>query len=38
MIEAFEQIMELWWGDAPFNVKGEFFSFTTQKTHLHEIG
>ncbi|MGY9001854.1 MAG: LLM class flavin-dependent oxidoreductase [Rhodospirillales bacterium] len=38
MIESFEQIMELWWGEPPFDVKGEFFSFTTQKTHLPEIG
>ena len=38
MVESFEQIMELWWGEPPFDVKGEFFSFKTTKTHLPEIG
>ena len=38
MIESFDQIMELWWGEPPFDVKGKYFSFKTTKTHLPEIG
>jgi alkanesulfonate monooxygenase SsuD/methylene tetrahydromethanopterin reductase-like flavin-dependent oxidoreductase (luciferase family) len=38
MVEAFDQIMELWWGDAPFDIQGDFYSITTQKTHMPEIG
>jgi len=25
MVESFDQIMELWWGEPPFDVKGNFF-------------
>ena len=38
MVEVFDQIMELWWGEAPFDIKGEFHSICTEKTHLPEIG
>jgi len=38
MVEAFDQILELWWGEAPFNIKGNFYSICTEKTHLPEIG
>ena len=38
MVEVFDQIMELWWGEAPFDIKGEFNSIGTQRTHLPEIG
>ena len=38
MIEVFDQVMEIWWGDAPYDVKGEFFEFTTTATYRPEIG
>jgi alkanesulfonate monooxygenase SsuD/methylene tetrahydromethanopterin reductase-like flavin-dependent oxidoreductase (luciferase family) len=38
MVEVFEQIQEIWWGDAPYNVIGEFNSFSTTETYYPEIG
>lgn len=38
MVEVFDQIMELWWGEPPYDVKGDFFEFTTERTLLKEIG
>ena len=38
MIEVFDQIMEIWWGDAPYDLKGEFHSISTTEAYLPEIG
>lgn len=38
MIEAFDHVMRIWWGDTPYNLKGEFFEMTTEKTYRPEIG
>ncbi len=38
MVEVFDQVMELWWGDAPYDVTGEFHSFATTRTYNPEIG
>ncbi|MFP6713272.1 MAG: LLM class flavin-dependent oxidoreductase [Rhodospirillales bacterium] len=38
MVEAFDQIMELWWGEPPFDIKGDFYSIQTTTTHMPEIG
>ena len=38
MVETFEQVMEIWWGEAPYNIKGEFNTVTTQETLTPEIG
>lgn len=38
MVEVFEQILEIWWGEAPLDVSGKFNSFTTRDTYYPEIG
>ena len=38
MVEAFDQIMQIWWGEAPYNLNGEFYKGTTEKTLTPEIG
>lgn len=38
MIEAFDHIMEIWWGTPPYDLKGEFFEMTTRETLKPEIG
>ena len=38
MVEVFDHIMEIWWGDAPYDLKGEFFATSTMATYLPEIG
>ena len=38
MVEVFEQVLKLWWGEAPYNVQGEFNSFSTEKTLKADIG
>ena len=38
MVEVFDQIMEIWWGEAPYDTKGEFFSISTMETYMPEIG
>ena len=38
MVEVFEQVMEIWWGEAPYNIKGEFNTITTKETLTPEIG
>ncbi len=38
MIEVFDHIMEIWWGEAPYDLKGEYFSFATTETYKPEIG
>tara|TARA_S200000501_G_scaffold96771_1_gene90035 strand:- start:9312 stop:10445 length:1134 start_codon:yes stop_codon:yes gene_type:complete len=38
MVEVFDQVMSLWWGEPPYNLKGEFFETTTRETLTPEIG
>ena len=38
MVEVFEQVLELWWGEAPYDIKGKYNNFTTRKTLRPEIG
>lgn len=38
MVEVFDQIMEIWWGDAPYDIKGEFYNTRTVETYFPEIG
>ena len=38
MVECFEQVMELWWGEAPYNLKGDFYTGSTEITFTPEIG
>jgi alkanesulfonate monooxygenase SsuD/methylene tetrahydromethanopterin reductase-like flavin-dependent oxidoreductase (luciferase family) len=38
MLEAFDQIIEIWNGDIPYDQRGEFWSFTTSQTFFPEIG
>ncbi|MBT4751321.1 MAG: LLM class flavin-dependent oxidoreductase [Rhodospirillaceae bacterium] len=38
MVEVFEQILQIWWGEAPLNVSGKFNSFTTEASYYPEIG
>ena len=30
MVEVFEQVMEIWWGEAPYNIQVEFNTITTK--------
>lgn len=38
MIEVFDQIMEIWWGDPPYDIQGEFFHTKTVETYNPAIG
>ena len=38
MVEVFDQIMQVWWGDPPIDLQGEFHSASTAQTYLPEIG
>jgi len=38
MIEAFDQIQQLWWGAAPYDLQGEFYQSSTVRTFYPEIG
>ncbi|MGI9569315.1 MAG: LLM class flavin-dependent oxidoreductase [Desulfobulbia bacterium] len=38
MVEVFDQILEIWWGDVPININGQFTSLTTERTYRPEIG
>ncbi len=38
MVEAFDHILALWTGEAPYELKGEFYETTTARSLLPEIG
>src|SRR5690606_24386381 len=38
LVEAMDMVLAIWEGEAPYNLKGEFFSVTTEKTKIVEIG
>ncbi|MGJ8625267.1 MAG: LLM class flavin-dependent oxidoreductase [Yoonia sp.] len=37
-IECINMVLEIWAGEAPYNLKGEFFEVSTQRTMKREIG
>jgi alkanesulfonate monooxygenase SsuD/methylene tetrahydromethanopterin reductase-like flavin-dependent oxidoreductase (luciferase family) len=37
-LESINQILALWAGDAPYNVKGQFWNISTEKTLIREAG
>ena len=37
-VEAINQILAMWSGDAPYNIKGQFWNITTERTLLREAG
>ena len=37
-LECIDQILEIWTGEAPYNIKGKHWSITTEKTFMPEIG
>lgn len=38
MVEVFDQILEIWWGEEPIKIRGQFASFSTERTFKPEIG
>jgi alkanesulfonate monooxygenase SsuD/methylene tetrahydromethanopterin reductase-like flavin-dependent oxidoreductase (luciferase family) len=37
-LESINMVLDIWKGDAPYNLKGQFFEVTTQNTQIPEIG
>jgi alkanesulfonate monooxygenase SsuD/methylene tetrahydromethanopterin reductase-like flavin-dependent oxidoreductase (luciferase family) len=37
-VEAIDQILAIWAGDAPYNIKGQFWNITTGRTLIREAG
>ncbi|MDO6590013.1 LLM class flavin-dependent oxidoreductase [Loktanella sp. D2R18] len=37
-IECINMVLQIWEGEAPYNLKGEFFEVSTEKTMIPEIG
>ena len=37
-VEAIDQILSVWAGDAPYNLKGQFWNISTERTLLREAG
>ena len=38
LVEAMDMVLDIWKGDAPYNLKGSFYSISTEKTQIPEIG
>lgn len=38
MVEAIDQVFEIWAGEAPYNLEGKHFRTSTERTHFPEIG
>src|SRR5688572_643579 len=38
LVEAMDMVLAVWKGEPPYNLKGNFFSISTQKTQIPEIG
>ena len=38
MVECFDQVMQLWWGEPPYDLKGDFYGGSTEITFTPEIG
>jgi len=37
-LESINMVLDIWKGEAPYNLSGQFFSVTTEKTKILEIG
>ena len=37
-VECIDMVLDIWSGDAPYNLSGKFFEVTTEKTIIPEIG
>jgi alkanesulfonate monooxygenase SsuD/methylene tetrahydromethanopterin reductase-like flavin-dependent oxidoreductase (luciferase family) len=37
-VEAIDQILQIWAGEAPYNIEGKYWSVTTARTLLPEVG
>lgn len=37
-LESINMVLDIWKGEAPYNLKGNFFEVTTQNTQIPEIG
>lgn len=37
-VEAIDMVLDIWKGDAPYNLKGKFFEVSTARTMIPEIG
>jgi alkanesulfonate monooxygenase SsuD/methylene tetrahydromethanopterin reductase-like flavin-dependent oxidoreductase (luciferase family) len=37
-LESINMVLEIWKGEAPYNLQGQFFHVTTQNTQIPEIG
>lgn len=37
-VESIDQILAIWAGDAPYNLKGRFWNVSTERTLLREVG
>src|SRR5258706_15192673 len=37
-LESINMVLDIWKGEAPYNLTGQFFSVTTQNTQIPEIG
>ena len=37
-LECINMVLDIWAGEAPYNLKGEFFEVSTEKTMIPEIG
>jgi len=37
-LEAINQVIQLWTTPPPYNIKGQFWSLTTERTHIPETG
>ena len=38
LVEAMDMVLDIWRGEPPYNLSGKFFSVTTEKTKIVEIG
>ena len=37
-LEAINQLLEIWSSKPPYNIKGQFWNITTERTHISETG
>jgi alkanesulfonate monooxygenase SsuD/methylene tetrahydromethanopterin reductase-like flavin-dependent oxidoreductase (luciferase family) len=37
-LECINMVLQIWQGESPYNLSGQFFSVTTEKTRIPEIG
>jgi alkanesulfonate monooxygenase SsuD/methylene tetrahydromethanopterin reductase-like flavin-dependent oxidoreductase (luciferase family) len=37
-LEAINQVLEIWTGEPPYNIKGKYWTISTERTQMREIG